>query len=74
MRSSCTAAILKASMSQMGQKREFLFSGDISASDSCGHWPEGTVARLRYNRFAVWVIGDVRDDLGCSRGPDATDA
>jgi hypothetical protein len=40
-------------MSQMGQKREFLFSGDISASDSCGHWPEGTVARLRDNRFAV---------------------
>jgi hypothetical protein len=52
-------------MSQMGQKREFLFSGNISASDSCGHWPEGTVARLRDNRFAVWVIGDVRDDLGC---------
>ena len=24
-----------------------------------------TAARLRDNRFAVWVIGDVRDDTGC---------
>jgi hypothetical protein len=25
----------------------------------------GTVARLRDDRFAVWVVGDVRDDVGC---------
>lgn len=25
----------------------------------------GTVARLRDNRFAVWVVGDVRDEHGC---------
>lgn len=25
----------------------------------------GTVARLRDDRFAVWVVGDVRDEHGC---------
>lgn len=45
-----------ADLSNMGREEFFAAYGAIV---------HDTVARLREDRFAVWVIGDVRDDSGC---------
>jgi hypothetical protein len=45
-----------ADLSNMGREEFFAAYGAII---------RGTVERLRTDRFAVWVIGDVRDDDGC---------
>ena len=45
-----------ADLSNMGLEEFFAAQAEIIAA---------AVARLRPDRFAVWVVGDVRDDTGC---------